>query len=57
VPRDEQPVLFIRIAQWLRPDGLFLATLRGCDTAAAYESDWLGAPMYWSGLAQQRRGA
>jgi hypothetical protein len=37
VPRDEQPALSVRIAQWLRPDGLFLATLRRCDTAAAYE--------------------
>jgi hypothetical protein len=51
VPRDEQPALFVRIAQWLRPDGLFLATLRGCDTAAAYESDWLGALMYWGGFS------
>jgi cyclopropane fatty-acyl-phospholipid synthase-like methyltransferase len=51
VPRDEQPALFVRIAQWLRPDGLFRATLTSCDTAADYESDWLGAAMYWSGFS------
>lgn len=50
VPRDEHPALFARIAQWLRPGGLFLATLSSSDAAADYEPDWLGAPMYWSGF-------
>ena len=50
VPRDEQPALFARIAQWLRPDGVFLATLSSRNAPADYEPDWLGVPMYWSGF-------
>lgn len=50
VPREEQPALFDRIARWLRPGGVFLATLSSGDTPADYEPNWLGVPMYWSGF-------
>lgn len=50
VPREEQPALFSRIARWLRPGGLFLATLTTGGEAADYEPDWLGVPMFWSGF-------
>lgn len=50
LPRDEQPALLQSIASWLRPGGLFVATM----TAGAIEGDvdenWHGAPMYWSGF-------
>lgn len=50
LPRDEQPALLGRIASWLRPGGVFVATM----TAGAMEGDvdenWHGAPMYWSGF-------
>jgi SAM-dependent methyltransferase len=49
VPRDEHAALFARIATWLRPGGVLVAALGAQDTAAGYEPDWLGAPMYWSG--------
>lgn len=50
VPLEEQEALFRRIAGWLKPGGLFLATL-GHTAWTGTESDWLdveGASMYWS---------
>lgn len=49
VPRDEHRALFGRIAGWLRPGGLFLASLShvgGEDRT--YE--WLGVEMFFSGF-------
>jgi hypothetical protein len=48
VPRGEQPGLLAKIARWLRPGGLVVATLGARSTERGYEEDWLGAPMYWS---------
>ncbi|HEX3271408.1 MAG TPA: methyltransferase domain-containing protein [Ktedonobacterales bacterium] len=48
VPREEQQGLLAKIARWLRPDGLFVATMGAGSTEDGYEEDWLGAPMYWS---------
>ncbi|HEY7358877.1 MAG TPA: GNAT family N-acetyltransferase [Ktedonobacterales bacterium] len=48
VPRGEQPGLFRDIAGWLKPGGLFVATMGAGDVAEEVQSDWLGAPMYWS---------
>jgi SAM-dependent methyltransferase len=58
VPRDEHLGLMRSIAGWLRHGGLFTAamTLSGgpaehaCEADHAYEEDWMGAPMYWSGF-------
>ncbi|MHC4140488.1 MAG: class I SAM-dependent methyltransferase [Planctomycetota bacterium] len=50
VPLDEQPALFHRIAEWLKPGGHFLGTL-GERKWTGIENDWLGvrgARMYWS---------
>jgi ubiquinone/menaquinone biosynthesis C-methylase UbiE len=47
VPREEHPALFGRIARWLKPGGLFLASLShvgGPDRT--YE--WLGVEMFFS---------
>lgn len=49
VPRTEQPALLARIHRWLKPGGVFLATM----TVTEYEGrdeDWegWGAPMVWS---------
>jgi len=49
VPRDEHRALFGRIARWLRPGGLFLASLShvgGEDRT----SEWLGVEMFFSGF-------
>jgi SAM-dependent methyltransferase len=48
VPREEHGDLLRRIAGWLRPGGLLVATIGAGDTPAGVEADWLGAPMYWS---------
>lgn len=48
VPRAEHPALLGRIADWLRPGGLLVATMGVGDNAGDVEDDWLGAPMYFS---------
>jgi ubiquinone/menaquinone biosynthesis C-methylase UbiE len=48
VPCEEQVGLLAKIARWLRPGGLFVATMGAGSTENGYEEDWLGAPMYWS---------
>jgi SAM-dependent methyltransferase len=54
VPRDEVPALLRRIAGWLRPGGVFVATL-GADAAAdEIEPDWLGVPMFFSHFGARR---
>jgi SAM-dependent methyltransferase len=47
VPRNRHLDLFLRIADWLRPNGLLLASL-GAEAAADWTGEWLGAPMYFS---------
>jgi SAM-dependent methyltransferase len=49
IPLEEQPPLLERIAGWLRPGGLFVATT-GHDAWTGVEDDWLGggATMWWS---------
>jgi ubiquinone/menaquinone biosynthesis C-methylase UbiE len=49
VPREEHPTLLGKIAEWLKPGGLFVASMSTGSLAGAIEDDWLGAPMYFSG--------
>jgi len=53
VPRELLPALFERVQQWLRPGGLFLATL-GASDLPGWEGEWLGVRMYFSGHAPAR---
>lgn len=48
LPRAEHAALLGRIASWLRPGGLLLATMGANDAPGNVEPDWLGAPMFWS---------
>jgi SAM-dependent methyltransferase len=48
VPRELHGELFGRIHGWLRPGGLFLASLGVGDEPGSTEDDWLGAPMFFS---------
>ena len=48
VPREEQAKLIERIARWLRPGGLFLASMGADDEPGDVEADWLGVDMYFS---------
>ena len=47
VPRDEHAALFARIARWLVPGGLFLASL-GATDLPDWTGAWLGVPMFFS---------
>ena len=47
VPRELQPDLFDRVAGWLAPGGLFLASL-GTGDEEAWTGEWLGATMFFS---------
>jgi SAM-dependent methyltransferase len=47
LPREEHPALFSRIACWLAPGGLFLATL-GASDGPDWIGDWLGVEMFFS---------
>jgi SAM-dependent methyltransferase len=47
VPVEEQPAILQKIHRWLRPGGYFLGTV-GSGAWTGRESDWHGAPMYWS---------
>ncbi|MGH3091369.1 MAG: class I SAM-dependent methyltransferase, partial [Gaiellaceae bacterium] len=44
---DEQAHLFQRIARWLKPGGLFLASL-GSEGSEDCTGEWLGVPMFFS---------
>ena len=48
VPRADHPALLARIFGWLRPGGLFLATMGAHDGPDEVEADWLGVPMFFS---------
>ena len=49
IPLDEQEALLQRIGTWLRPGGVFVATI-GATAWTGSEENWLGgdAPMWWS---------
>jgi ubiquinone/menaquinone biosynthesis C-methylase UbiE len=47
VPRDEHTRLFACVAGWLKPGGLFLATL-GAGESPGWTGEWLGVPMFFS---------
>lgn len=50
LPREEHGPLFDQIAQWLVPDGLFLATL-GATDSPDWIGEWLDRPMFFSSFA------
>jgi len=50
-PRELHASLFEKIAEWLRPGGVFVGNLHYFDDPDDFEADWLGAgPMRWSGF-------
>jgi ubiquinone/menaquinone biosynthesis C-methylase UbiE len=54
IPPGEGAALVARIAGWLKPAGLLLATMgaREHDSEPCVE-DWLGAPMYFAGVGRE----
>jgi SAM-dependent methyltransferase len=53
VPRELLAGVFDRIHRWLRPGGLFLASL-GASDVEGWHGDWLGVPMYFSSFTPER---
>ncbi|HEY5337878.1 MAG TPA: class I SAM-dependent methyltransferase [Rhizomicrobium sp.] len=47
LPREEHGALFSHIARWLKPGGVFLASL-GASESDGEMADWHGAPNYFS---------
>ena len=47
IPRDEHRALFVRIASWLKPGGILLASLGAADSPD-WMGEWLGVPMFFS---------
>ena len=48
IPRAEHAALFGRIRSWLRPGGVFVASLGVEDSPDEVEADWLGVDMFFS---------
>jgi SAM-dependent methyltransferase len=48
LPRTEHPALLGRIHRWLRPEGIFLATMTLTDYEGRDDWEGWGAPMVWS---------
>ena len=57
VPHGEMAELLQRIASWLRPGGWFLATMGARGLGERVEDDWLGVPMFFSGLHEDESRA
>src|SRR5690349_1157407 len=53
LPRDEHGPLFRSIASWLPPGGLLAASTTTFWDYGTAGGDWLGAPMYFSGLSSE----
>lgn len=47
VPREEHAAVFARIARWVRPGGLFMASL-GARNSPDWTGEWLGQQMFFS---------
>ena len=48
VPRELLGDLLARVARWLEPGGVFVASLGAGDSPDSVEEDWLGVPMFFS---------
>lgn len=49
IPREELPPLLRSIGRWLRPGGLFLATM-SVKGRGEFVQEWLGVPMFFSSI-------
>lgn len=53
LPTVEHAKLFKAVAGWLRPGGVFVASL-GSGPAGDWTGEWLGAPMFFSHAGEER---
>ena len=55
LPPDQLPALLHRVAGWLRPSGLFVASMSNEADPGGVQDDWVaGVPMYFAGYAAQK---
>ena len=54
IPRDDVAALLHRIRDWLRPGGMFIATMGVEDDPGGIEQDWLGVDMYFSHFSARK---
>ncbi len=55
LPPRELPALLRKIATWLKPGGLFVASMGSGENSGSVESDWVGrVPMYFAGHAAEK---
>jgi SAM-dependent methyltransferase len=54
LPLGELPALLRRVATWLKPGGLFVASMSSGEDPGSVEEDWMveGVPMYFAGYAE-----
>jgi len=57
VPRADLPALLAAIHGWLKPGGVFIASMGAQDSPDEVEADWLGAPMFFSHYGAKRNRA
>lgn len=50
VPRTRHAELLLRVRRWLRPGGMFLASLSAGGESDGLQGDFLGVPMFFSGF-------
>jgi SAM-dependent methyltransferase len=50
IPREQHAAVFARVRRWLRPGGVFLASL-GVGDLPGSTAEWLGQPMFFSSHA------
>ena len=55
LPQQELPTLLRRVARWLKPGGLFVASMGSGEDPGSVEDEWVGGvPMYFAGHAVQK---
>jgi SAM-dependent methyltransferase len=57
LPQAELPDLLASIHRWLRPGGVFFASLGAQESPDAVEADWLGVPMFFGHHGAKRNRA
>jgi SAM-dependent methyltransferase len=55
LPQGDLPPLLHEVASWLKPGGLFVASMSSSEDSGGVEDDWVGGvPMYFAGCAAEK---
>jgi SAM-dependent methyltransferase len=50
IPTAKHPIVYRRVAEWLRPGGCFVASLPASGHGDGVDERWLGVPMFFASL-------